>query len=80
MSNKFEHGAIKSLLGSERYTTYLELMTSGKVQEAKKFLNEIFEERCKEWHESDCELEVQEYLGLSWDEYKKLVKGEVVEK
>ena len=24
----------------------------------------------EEWHESDSDLELHEYLGMSWDEYK----------
>jgi len=33
---------------------------------------EDYEDKIDEWHESDSELKLHEFLGLTWQEYKDL--------
>jgi hypothetical protein len=35
---------------------------------------EDYETQIDGWHESDSELSLYEYLGLTWDEYRELVE------
>jgi hypothetical protein len=61
---------LKELAGIQENECFFERYKAGKVE------FEVIHDYIEEWHNSDSNKELHEYLGLTWEQYAKFVEDE----